>query len=377
MELTIYDINLNLCGIVDIYSSLIWTRKYFTAGEFTLTAPVTVANISILQKKRLICKANSTEVGYISGITITLEGNEEVIICSGFMLSGLLNRRIIKAGNSDFMTLLDLNCGAGCTDSNRRFNALEVEKLIAIGSLYTDNLKYENLAAYAEAICRLNNIGLCVSFEHGATNRLLLYTYKGVDRSVNQTENPYVIFSQDYDNLKTAEYTYNEAGAVNTVYGYSPYTSISKSSSNSSGIGVNLIVNSVANYTLNDIKNTGYDRFESAVEVAAIMKQETDEEGNSYEVFDSTETQNALEEACNQMLIDIGENVQGEILETKTGYKELWNLGDIVTVQIKQWGITLNQRIYEVCEVYEGGSVQIVPTFGSPKAQILDLLKGV
>lgn len=45
-------------------------------------------------------------------------------------------------------------------------------------------------------------------------------------------------------------------------------------------------------------------------------------------------------------------------------YEKDWFLGDIVTVQNKDWDITMNSRITEVTEVYEAGGLSLTVTFG-------------
>lgn len=63
-------------------------------------------------------------------------------------------------------------------------------------------------------------------------------------------------------------------------------------------------------------------------------------------------------------------NVVSESVECETEadinfkYKTHYDLGDIVTVKKKKWGIVLNQRITELQEVYEYGGMYVVPTMG-------------
>ena len=54
-------------------------------------------------------------------------------------------------------------------------------------------------------------------------------------------------------------------------------------------------------------------------------------------------------------------------------YKTDYDLGDIVTVNKKAWGIMMDKRITEIQEVYENGGMTIVPTFGDPLPDTVDL----
>ena len=50
-----------------------------------------------------------------------------------------------------------------------------------------------------------------------------------------------------------------------------------------------------------------------------------------------------------------------------------WDLGDIVTTGDSSIGITMNERVTEVEEIYEKGSVTIYPVTGKTKSETLNL----
>ena len=54
-------------------------------------------------------------------------------------------------------------------------------------------------------------------------------------------------------------------------------------------------------------------------------------------------------------------------------YMQDWDLGDIVTTGDSSIGITMNERVTEVEEVYEKGSVTIYPVTGKTKSETLNL----
>ena len=54
-------------------------------------------------------------------------------------------------------------------------------------------------------------------------------------------------------------------------------------------------------------------------------------------------------------------------------YREDYDLGDIVTVKKKMWGIEMDKRITEIQEIFENGGFDIVPTFGDPLPEKVDL----
>jgi hypothetical protein len=54
-------------------------------------------------------------------------------------------------------------------------------------------------------------------------------------------------------------------------------------------------------------------------------------------------------------------------------YKDDYDLGDIVTVRKKTWSIETDKRITEVQEIYENGGFTIVPTYGDPLPETIDI----
>lgn len=54
-------------------------------------------------------------------------------------------------------------------------------------------------------------------------------------------------------------------------------------------------------------------------------------------------------------------------------YREDYDLGDIVTVEKKMWGIKMDKRITEIQEIFENGGFDIVPTFGDPLPETVNL----
>ena len=45
----------------------------------------------------------------------------------------------------------------------------------------------------------------------------------------------------------------------------------------------------------------------------------------------------------------------------------------MLTVNKKAWGIKMDKRITEVQEIYENGGLSVVPTFGDPLPDTVDL----
>ena len=51
-----YDQNLNRLGVIDVFRSLIWTRKYYECGTFELHAPLNTRNLQLLAENNILSK---------------------------------------------------------------------------------------------------------------------------------------------------------------------------------------------------------------------------------------------------------------------------------------------------------------------------------
>ena len=163
-------------------------------------------------------------------------------------------------------------------------------------------------------------------------------TYKGVDRTQAQGENPRVIFSESYDNLNQAKHNYSDA------------TYKTKVIVGGAGDGLARIFVTVGG-------GTGFDLREVFLDAKDINK----------EALTDAEYLEALKTRGQEFLNEnkIFENFEAEAeADVNFTYGKDYDLGDVVTVKKKKWNTAQNLRITELCEVYEYGGMYVVPTFG-------------
>ena len=94
MELYVYSRDMTLQGIVEKISSLIWTRRYWSCGEFKLLVPFTEDHARLLVKENIIIKRGGKEAAEIRYIHITKnsQGMEEIEVQGKFLLSWIGKR---------------------------------------------------------------------------------------------------------------------------------------------------------------------------------------------------------------------------------------------------------------------------------------------
>ena len=102
MDIYVLDRSLAFTGIVDEYSSVIWTTRYFTPGDFELYLPASCENIALLQKDFYLCREEDIDgekyrnVMIIENIRLRTDienGNDMTV--SGKCLKSLLSRRVV------------------------------------------------------------------------------------------------------------------------------------------------------------------------------------------------------------------------------------------------------------------------------------------
>ena len=96
MDLYILDKSLETIGIIDVFTSVIWTKRYFSAGDFELYLPASSNNIKLLQTGNYVKRLDDDTVMIIEKIQITTDAETgNFLTVSGRSLEILLARRIV------------------------------------------------------------------------------------------------------------------------------------------------------------------------------------------------------------------------------------------------------------------------------------------
>jgi hypothetical protein len=175
-------------------------------------------------------------------------------------------------------------------------------------------------------------------------------TYQGTNRTINQTTVPPVVFSEEYGNIKDANYTYSIKDWRNVAYiiwtnGTTPTNT------------------PVGNTTHGATRN--FNRKEIIVNSSKKTSTEVTNEGRS-ELNKRPHVESFTAEIINN------EN-------TMSTYGEHWKLGDIVTIQTKSLFkneiVSVDAQITQIEEIYAGGEYTINATFGEGKLSFIQLIK--
>lgn len=345
----IMDTSFNKLAVIDDYQSLIWTTRYYTSGDFELVTEVNEKNISLLKPDYYVMRDDDENVGMIEDIVIqrSKEGAEQIIVSGRFLAGAILSRRIIYPQttvsgtvSNCINTLINKNIISPSTDEYISAENRKIPNFVlgsynisgAVNAQYTG----DNLLDVIEKICETNKTGFKVTLN--SNNQFVFQLYQGVDRTYDQSVNPWVIFSDKYDNLESSVYEedYTKMHTAAWIAG--------------EGEGLDRLSTWCVTSPWE-----GLDRREIYVDRRDVKKNDMSEV--MYYLILSWEGS-----------ADLGLPISafsGVVYFDNIKYREDVNIGDLVVIQNDRWGVHVNTRLVEVIEsVSEAGMYSIVPTFG-------------
>lgn len=352
MELKIYDTTMDLVGIIDTSTAVIWNRKYYTAGSFEIYAPANEIEIGLLQKQYIVTKDGSLEFGIIEDVTIEQKEDGEFIKATGRFGSSLLARRIIFATTilSDTyevaMRSLVYNNAIDPTIGDRIIPNLILGSLNGFIATVNFQVSYRNLLTVLQGLSVTSGIACRIRFDPVA-KKYVFETYAALDRSVDQSVNARAIFSNDYDNLLASLYQTSDV----------EYSNIALVGGEGEGIDRKMIIVGAG---------AGLDRYEIFVNAKDVRM----EAGITEPDYLAMLAQKGAESLTPRV-----EYFEGNVLTEGTlNYKQDYDLGDIVTIENSRWGKRINVQITEITEVYDDNGMQVIPVFGTTSPSLGDVL---
>ncbi|EJO5347295.1 siphovirus ReqiPepy6 Gp37-like family protein [Clostridium botulinum] len=383
MDLYILNNNLELIGMLDTFISLRWVRRYYKSGEFQLNCMLDMNNLKLLKPQNIIYKKGDLEAGYIDTLQIKLnEDGKEYLEARGKFLTNYLNNRIswerikFDGGLENLIRkLIDDNI-VNPKNIDRKIPNLILDDIKG----FDKNIKYTNsfgnILEQLEKISITNNIGFRNRLDM-KNKKIIFDIYKGVDRTVNNSFIAPCIFSREFENILNQEY-------INSFNNYKNTTLIAgagkdearKIASIENGKGLNRYELFVDARDISD-----------KVEKTRIVK-DRDLEGNIIGEHEETYEAEMEWSKYEPLLLQRGNEKLSEYKKIETFnskintqgnnvYKKDYDLGDIVTIRDKKWGITINETIAEIEEIFDSKGETINVIFGNEIPTILEKIKKV
>lgn len=349
MDLLVLNKSLDVIAIVDVYESIIWTERYYEYGDFELYTAMTQDLLNYIKTDNYIQRVGSDRVMIIEEIRIDTDsetGNH--ITITGRSLESILDRRVIWSqttisGNlqNGIKKLVNENIISPSKEERKISNFIFKDSTDSQITGLTVEAQYtgDNLYDVISKVCEEKSIGFKVSLNEN--KQFVFELYAGADRSYEQTNYPYVVFSPNFDNIINSNYLESKENLKNVAL------------VGGEGEGTARKYLAIGN-------TSGLDRRELFVDARDISS-----EGEDGQTLTTEQYNELLKQRGNEYLADYTDLVSFEgAVETNIMYKYGVDFfdGDIVQIA-NEYGHEAKVRILEVVisENEEGNSVY--PTF--------------
>jgi len=345
MDLILLDKDFTPISIIDDFASLVWNRKYYDVGNFTLQLPI--SQYENVKNAMYVYSNEFVETGKIETLNYVSATSEEFIKLSGRFLEVLLNDRVINKTKSFNACIEDIclnlvnEFAINTTDIKRKINKLKVKVLETrnINDKLNTQVTGDNLLEYLYTLTKSKEKSIRITYDY-INDELIFEVWQGLDRTDSQNENSWAIFSRNFENIAEDDYSLDSTKYKNYVY-------IAGQDKGENRIIVEL-----------DLVKNGEERKELYVDARDLQM----EDGMTLSQYKEILLQRGLEK--------LYENNKVEKSDFKIDpfsnliYKKDFDLGDKATYKNEDLGIFVDKRIVEISEVYENGNKEINVTFG-------------
>lgn len=372
MELYVYSSEMELQGIVEKIASLIWTRRYWSCGEFKLLVPFTEEHSRMLVKNNIIMKRGDDEAAQIRYVSITKnsQGLEEIEVQGKFLITWI-GKRIIKKQiitNDTTQNILYRIVRENVT------NPADTARKIPDVSIATDDAdtesgvidytseQYTNAQLAAETAAKAAKLGIRMRTD-ARTGAHVFSVYEGRDLTAGNTAgNAPCIFSQEFDNIVEQEYTNSVENLKTTAFvGGEEKEGVARKVAEVGGSAAGLA------------------REEVFINATDIVQEYEDDDGTQVTLTDaeylallSARGAEELEQYAETLSFGSKINTFANLI-----YRTDYDLGDRVTCVNKRWGIRIDVRITEIAETYQNNVEEIDITFGESLPALLTQIRQI
>ncbi|MEK5176280.1 siphovirus ReqiPepy6 Gp37-like family protein [Heyndrickxia sp. FSL W8-0496] len=372
--------DMDILGETEAYESMFFTRRFHTFGDNELQINRYKKHADKLLKGNLILVGKDLNKVFIikhREIELDEQGKAtENWIIRGLSLQSVVAQRITippaytaydyKSGNAETVMkhYIERNI-VNPVDPRRKIPQLVIAPNKNRGPSISWQSRYKNLAEEMTEISLATGLGWDVILD--LKNKQWVFdVVEGKDVSVNQSVHPPVIFSPQFESLQSLHYTESELNYKNSAYVAGQ------------GEGVERRIVEVG-------KEVGLSRHEIFIDARDIPETEDIEvpDGDGGTTNETIPRPVAdiikdLTDRGNQQLEQLIQEhyLEGQILTySPFKYEKDYNLGDITTIQSKDWGVTLDTRITEIKEIYEENGFRIEGTFGNNRPTLTQKIK--
>lgn len=346
MDLWIYSEDYKALGIVDTATSIVWANRFRQCGDFEISVPATPAMLDLLQLDRVVVRPGDEMACIIEKLEIiTDEETGDQLLASGRCLRSILDRRIIwdqtvlSGTLENALRRLITEAFISPTIEARKYDKLSLAEAHGYTEKVSTQYTGTNLLEAVEELCAAYNYGFKVTLQDGG---LVLDFYKGVDRSINQTTYPRVVFSEEYDNLTASTYVADKT----------EYKSVALVAGEGEGEARRRTI------VQRSVDLEGLHRREFFVDARDISSNEGAISDADYTAQLADRGRTSMSEAA--LVQSVAGTIEPLLMYT---YGADYALGDVVTA-ITKHGLQTDTQVLEVVESWDDTGYVCTPTFG-------------
>lgn len=353
MQIEIYSLTANekqlsvdLVAVCDSFSSLLWDVEFYQCGLFEVYIAANPENVEIFQLGRIMGRDDDSEhFGIIESVKIETDAEDgDYLTVSGRFLTCLLERRIIYPSFS----ANDIYENIVRSVLSRNAISVGIRNIpgLSMGTVSGDcwqgktrlQVSYDNLMEWLYTICETIGGSANIRIDN---NALKCDLFEGTDRSILQSENPHIVFSDSYNNLLSFSYAADSSVQKNFAYIF--------------GCGEG----NARKRTIycNGTEPTYLDRYEVYVDKRDLSQ---DEEVSNEEYLE------LLKESGAENMIAPQTASESTIaaFSTQYQYNKDYFVGDFVTVEHKRFGLIQPKiQMIGMIESFDQNGRSLTPTF--------------
>lgn len=364
MELNIFEFDFNRVGEISEYELLTIERNYEKLSRLVLFVDGKRENLGKLKKGRILTTVDNPSLGYIIEHLDYVDEKGSLLEVVAPSINSLLGYRTIDrqqrfSGNIENVIKDFVNANAiNPSNPNRTIPNLRLTSNFGIDETADETKIGGQLDDYIYSLCNKFNMSFDIVMNHN-DKVFDFVTWKGADRSTQQSVNPYVIFSKEFDNIIKQNYVNSDLDkrTVAIVAG------------EGEGAERKLIM-------VND-NLSGLERRELFVDARDLQSEYTDENDET-KTLTPSEYKTILK---NRGLSKLAEHETIETFESKVDmfsqfiYGRDYGLGDIVSVANNDLGIIMHPRITSAILKSDRQGLNLDISFGSNIPSLLEKIK--
>lgn len=354
MNLIILDKNFDTLGVVSVFNTLLWYRRYYEPGLFELYAPAEF--FRLMNTGRYLFRSDRAELGVIREVNFARDaGGARTAYCKGYFAEELLNDRVLDTQVNLTGTPEEIGrrmvqrFAIDPADADRKIRRLRLGARNTAGSTVTVTSTGAKLGDKLYDVEKTQEMSHRLVYDY-LENMLSFEVWQGKDRTDSQDVNSWAIFSDSFFNVKNVVYNRDESNCKNVAYVAGE------------GEGAERVIVEVDTRSGPD-----EERRELYIDARDLQSSYMDEDGAEHTYTDAQYRamlrQRGLEKLAEYERV---ETVNSDVdPNANLVYRTDFDLGDLCTYRYMDIGIETTKRITEIQEAYEGSRQTLRVIFGN------------